>query len=98
MATWGRARLRTGAKRPGPSGGMADTTDSKSVARKGVRVQIPPRALPLTCGSMRIGSPDRAPPSHPRGVRAPLVVHPSHEARDATGTGDRRLYRRIRGV
>ena len=27
-----------------PSGGMADTTDSKSVARKGVRVQIPPRA------------------------------------------------------
>ena len=29
-----------------PSGGMADTTDSKSVARKGVRVQIPPRAPP----------------------------------------------------
>ena len=26
---------------------MADTTDSKSVARKGVRVQIPPRAPPL---------------------------------------------------
>ncbi len=24
---------------------MADTTDSKSVARKGVRVQVPPRAL-----------------------------------------------------
>ena len=27
-----------------PSGGMADTTDSKSVARKGVWVRIPPRA------------------------------------------------------
>src|SRR5262245_34673617 len=27
-----------------PSGGMADTADSKSVARKSVRVQIPPRA------------------------------------------------------
>ncbi len=27
-----------------PSGGMADTTDSKSVARKGVWVQVPPRA------------------------------------------------------
>ena len=26
---------------PGPGGGMADTTDSKSVARKGVRVQVP---------------------------------------------------------
>ena len=24
---------------------MADTTDSKSVARKGVRVQVPPRVL-----------------------------------------------------
>src|SRR5258706_1184398 len=32
-------------KRSGPSGGMADTADSKSAARKGVRVQIPPRAL-----------------------------------------------------
>src|SRR5262245_65446061 len=28
----------------GPSGGMADTADSKSAARKSVRVQIPPRA------------------------------------------------------
>src|SRR4051794_20085730 len=44
MATWVRAHARTGANGPGPSGGMADTTDSKSVARKGVRVQIPPRA------------------------------------------------------
>ncbi|MDQ1468506.1 MAG: hypothetical protein QOH10_2921, partial [Actinomycetota bacterium] len=40
----GSRAARTGAIRPGPSGGMADTTDSKSVARKGVRVQIPPRA------------------------------------------------------
>ena len=31
-------------KRSRPSGGMADTADSKSAARKGVRVQIPPRA------------------------------------------------------
>jgi hypothetical protein len=29
---------------PGPSGGMADATDSKSVARKGVWVRVPPRA------------------------------------------------------
>src|SRR4051812_39903888 len=29
---------------PGPGGGMADTADSKSAARKSVRVQIPPRA------------------------------------------------------
>src|SRR6202142_907215 len=45
MATWRRAQLCTGANRTGPSGGMADTTDSKSVARKGVRVQVPPRVL-----------------------------------------------------
>lgn len=30
---------------PGRSGGMADATDSKSVARKGVWVQVPPPAL-----------------------------------------------------
>ena len=41
----GRVRTRFVRRRPRPSGGMADTTDSKSVARKGVRVQIPPRAL-----------------------------------------------------
>ena len=29
---------------PGPSGGMADATDSKSVVRKDVWVQVPPRA------------------------------------------------------
>ncbi len=29
---------------PGPSGGMADATDSKSVVRKGVWVRVPPRA------------------------------------------------------
>ena len=28
----------------GPDGGMADTMDSKSIVRKGVRVQVPPRA------------------------------------------------------
>src|ERR1700733_14463135 len=36
-----------------PSGGMADTTDSKSVARKGVRVQIPPRAPRLSWANGR---------------------------------------------
>lgn len=30
--------------RPGPSGGMADATDSKSVVRKDVWVRLPPRA------------------------------------------------------
>src|SRR5882762_6178362 len=44
MATWVRAQPRDRSISAGPSGGMADTTDSKSVARKGVRVQIPPRA------------------------------------------------------
>ena len=45
MATWRCARVQEHAiTSTRPSGGMADTTDSKSVARKGVRVQIPPRA------------------------------------------------------
>ena len=33
----------------GPGGGMADTEDSKSSARKGVWVQIPPGALCRSC-------------------------------------------------
>ena len=32
----------------GRSGGMADATDSKSVARKGVWVQVPPPAFEIT--------------------------------------------------
>src|SRR5436190_1216567 len=73
MATWVRAHTRTGAIGPGPSGGMADTTDSKSVARKGVRVQIPPRAL-LTrrFTKVRSGAADSQSVFDRRGVRAGL--------------------------
>src|SRR4051794_11873341 len=60
MATRGRARLRTGAIRPGPSGGMADTTDPKSLARNGVRVEIPPPAPLLSFGFRRVCTRRRA--------------------------------------
>ena len=34
--------VRLEKNRIGPGGGMVDTVDSKSAARKGVRVQVPP--------------------------------------------------------
>ena len=43
---------------PGPGGGMADAADSKSAVRKGVWVQVPPRAP-----APPLGSPHRASPA-----------------------------------
>src|SRR5471030_2031084 len=60
---WHDGRVRfppRAANDPRPSGGMADTTDSKSVARKGVRVQVPPRVPPdlhvYLCAILRQGA------------------------------------------
>ena len=41
--------------RPGPSGGMADATDSKSVVRKDVWVRVPPRAPRSSIHSVYMG-------------------------------------------
>ena len=43
-----RSSVESGTTDQSRSGGMADATDSKSVIRKGVRVQVPPSALVLS--------------------------------------------------
>lgn len=65
------------------SGGMADAADSKSVAPKGVRVQVPPSALDSRINAMR------EPQSRP--LRSRL------QWRGAAGADDARASRRSRG-